>query len=382
MFRDCIVRHQTFIFSGYTYVSNDAYPTPLPITMPEPYRNYMTSLSTDTSPSNPEHNEPLSGAAGLARRSQQWLQAATINLSGDALITGALDSLGSRGVTHQTWKEADLLSDPDAKQRLIALGAEVRSKLINHEIGGALLDFGHSINGDPAQIERAKLLVQIIGQEFGTTLTVDPEKHSAFFTVSQRAEGNSKNYVGDGQNNKRPGVHNDGSGFPDRRIEFLALLCVSRAESGGVTWVVDAQRIYQALPNELKRALTERLFTRQNPYDPHSSTPLRRAIFEPVQSELFTGMAIYYHRSQTENAHAYINDLLSLRDIAILDELDDYLNDANFRVELTLQSGQVLMLNNLIRCHDRSAFTDSLEFTRHLERYWSGTLKQEPLINS
>lgn len=99
-----------------------------------------------------------------------------------------------------------------------------------------LLDLGRPLDGNPSLTGKAKLLVIIIGNKFGRTVTRNYQGTSPFFPLYHRKEGNREGYIGNGQNNNQPGVHTDGSAWREAKVDLLGLLSVRRAASHSRLW--------------------------------------------------------------------------------------------------------------------------------------------------
>lgn len=111
-------------------------------------------------------------------------------------------------------------------QDIIKLVSRIRELLSGPECGASLLDLGKSINDDIALIDRTKLLVLLIANDFGCTVTRNHLYDSPFFPIFHRKEGKGVNYIGNALSNNRPGFHTDGSAWREARIDPLGLLCV------------------------------------------------------------------------------------------------------------------------------------------------------------
>lgn len=286
-----------------------------------------------------------------------------------------VENLLSQGISFLNYAPRNDSSSPS----IDALYSNIRDLLSDEGSGVTLLDLGRPLDRDPHMTQKAQLLVVILGNKFGRTLTKNYEDKSPFFPLYHRNEGNTQGYIGNGQSNNQPGVHTDGSAWREARIDLLGLLCVQRAAKGGATIVVNALRVFEALPSGMKEFLRIKRFIRQDPFAPLRPKPVRRAIYRDVTTGFYSGLGIWYDRSRIDGGHLFAGEPLSTRDLAALDKFDEVLKDARFRYKCFLESGHILFVNNTFICHDRTPFIDNKRKTRLLYRYWAGArMKAEP----
>jgi len=295
-----------------------------------------------------------------------------VNVKDYESVSKYLDRLTAEGVGFHN--HARRVGPPNGC--LNAIISRIRELLTDEDGGVALLDLGHTLKGKPELIDRAKLLIVAMGESFGQTVTRNHLSNSVFFPVYQRKEGKGPHYVGNALSNNRPGLHTDGSAWRLARIDVLALLSIQQALIGGDTIIVNAPRVFQALPAKVQNFLCERRFIRQDPFDPDHPDPVRRSVYCQVEGGFYSGLAIRYHRSRINGGHQVKNEPLTREDVCMLDTFERLLNHRSFRLRFRLQSGHILLLNNNIICHDRTAFRDLGSKRRYLERYWAGEVYQ------
>ena len=296
-----------------------------------------------------------------------------INLQDYDVVDKYLDTLIAEGITFQN-HTAKITAPGNCLNDFIT---RIRELLIDENCGVALVDLGHTLNGRPELIDRAKLLIVAIGERLGQTVTRNHLSNSVFFPVYQRKEGKGPLYVGNALSNNRPGLHTDGSAWRRARIDVLALLSIQKGLIGGDTIIVNALKVFHALPESVQHFLCERKLIRQDPFDPDHPDPVRRSVYYQVNADFYSGLAIRYHRSRIEGGHRIKNDPLSHEDLHYLNTFERFLNRRSFQLRFRLQSGQILLVNNNIICHDRTAFRDFGRKRRYLERYWSGEPYQQ-----
>lgn len=279
-----------------------------------------------------------------------------------------LDELIAQGVTFLNL-ESDYV---EPRPVLDALTTEIRIRLSNVDLGVAILDLGTALDLKSQLLPKVRLLIVLIGNQLGRTVTRNHLGTSPFLPVYKRKEGKGDNYIGNALTSNRPGIHTDGSAWRKARVDLLALLSVSSAFFGGETILVNALRVFEALPSDLQAFLTTRSFIRQDPFDHKNLNPVRRTVYHTVKTRFYEGLGIKYHRTRIEGGHAFLREPLSKEDKLALDRLEALMQSTTFRYHFKLRSGQVLLVNNNFICHDRTRFIDLGKRKRYLERYWAG----------
>jgi len=278
-----------------------------------------------------------------------------------------LDEIIAQGVTFLNYEP-----HCTAQSGLLDLTGEIRTRLSNPEGGVAVLDLNTRMDRESELLSKKKLMVVMIGNRLGRTVTRNHLGMSPFLPVYKRKEGKGDNYIGNALTNNRPGIHTDGSAWREARVDLLALLFVSSAFFGGETILVNALRVFEGLPNELQAFLSSRSFIRQDPFDHRNRDPVRRTVFHQVSTSFYEGLSIKYHRTRIEGGHCFLGEQLSEEDKHALDKLDTLLLAKRFRYQFKLRSGQILFVNNNFICHDRTRFVVFGNRKRYLERYWAG----------
>ena len=305
--------------------------------------------------------------------SRKFPLAWTVNLQDYPTVNDCLDRL----IVNHTPATLYATNINPLKKEVAELVDQIHKLLADENCGIALIDLSHDLSDKPELVDRAKLLILAVGQRFGQTVTRNHLSASPFFPVYRRPEGKGEGYVGNALSNNRPGLHTDGSAWPEARVDLLALLGIREAFIGGETILVNALRVYDALPADVQQYLSERKFIRQDPYNPDNSNPVRRTVYHSVAAPFYEGLAIKYHRMFIENGHKLKNEPLRHEDNRMLDLFEKFLNLPPLRLRFRLHSGQILLVNNNIICHDRTTFLDFGRRRRHLERYWSGEVYSE-----
>lgn len=156
--------------------------------------------------------------------------------------------------------------------------------------------------------------------------------------------------------------------------DLIGLLCVRRARSGGATHLASSMRIYQALVDNGETAvlqLLERGFHYAYPEqlaDPAAQLGPK----VPVFSQLNGQVSCRYLRAFIELAQQRFGVVLTESQRAALDRFDELASREEMRIELHLDPGDLLLVNNYTVLHARSAFEDYAEAERRrlLLRLW------------
>jgi alpha-ketoglutarate-dependent taurine dioxygenase len=168
--------------------------------------------------------------------------------------------------------------------------------------------------------------------------------------------------------------HTDNS-FGETVVDYVGLLCLKTARSGGVSQVVSGLAVVEALRREHPGALE--VLGRPFHVDRRggfrlgeSPTVLRPAVDLGGPEPLFR-----YLRYWIEAGHEKASEPLTDAQREALDRLDAVSNRPSLRAEFSLEPGQVYFINNRWILHNRTAFEDhpEPERRRHLVRLWLET---------
>jgi alpha-ketoglutarate-dependent taurine dioxygenase len=173
--------------------------------------------------------------------------------------------------------------------------------------------------------------------------------------------------------NYESSFHTDNS-FGETVVDYVGLLCLKAARSGGVSQVVSGLAVVEALRREYPEAcetlgLPFHVDRRGGTREGEAPTVLRPVVELGGPEPLFR-----YLRYWIEAGHEKAGEPLSPDRREALDRLDEVLNRPALRAEFTLEPGQVYFINNRFILHNRTAFEDDPdpERRRHLVRLWLG----------
>jgi alpha-ketoglutarate-dependent taurine dioxygenase len=165
--------------------------------------------------------------------------------------------------------------------------------------------------------------------------------------------------------------HTDNS-FGSEPADYIGLLCMNGARSGGLSQVVSGLAVQQELLARHKGAL-ELLrqpfhIDRRGGVRPGEAPTARFPILGGNGPEL----VIRYLRYWIEVGQEKAGQPLTAEQVRALDTLDRVAAEPRLRVEFTLRPGEMLFVNNRWILHNRTAFEDfeEPERKRHYVRLW------------
>lgn len=165
--------------------------------------------------------------------------------------------------------------------------------------------------------------------------------------------------------------HTDAS-FEDDVVDYVGLLCLQTARSGGLSQLVSGYAVARELasfePGVL--AVLARAFhvDRRGGVRPGEAVTATR----PVVERGGEGLLYRYLRAWIEFGHDKAGVPLTPAQAHALDTLDETLGRADLRAEFMLRPGEMLFINNRWLLHNRTAFEDyhEPERKRHYLRLW------------
>jgi alpha-ketoglutarate-dependent taurine dioxygenase len=165
--------------------------------------------------------------------------------------------------------------------------------------------------------------------------------------------------------------HTDNS-FGDSVVDYVGLLCLKTAKSGGVSQNVSGYAAVDVLRREHPEALevvSQPLHVdRRGGFREGESPTVLRPVIAWHEGEL----VLRYLRYWIEAGHEKVQQPLTSEQRRALDVLDAVLARPNLRVEFSLKPGDMYFINNRWILHNRTSFVDypELERRRHLVRLW------------
>ncbi len=165
--------------------------------------------------------------------------------------------------------------------------------------------------------------------------------------------------------------HTDNS-FGDEILDYVGLLCLKTAKSGGISQNVSGLAAVEVLRKEhpdVLEILSQPLHVDRRGGTREGEAP---TVLRPVIAWDEDELTLRYLRYWIEAGHEKVNQPLTAAQRRALDVLDDVLKRSALQVNFALEPGQMYFINNRWILHNRTAFVDhpELEQRRHLVRLW------------
>jgi hypothetical protein len=196
---------------------------------------------------------------------------------------------------------------------------------------------------------------------------------------SQNAKGHLLGHIYDlgGNSATDPTIRNyataERQNFHIDRSDIVALLCLRRAKSGGLSALASSMAIHNAMA-ERRPDLLERLY-RPFPTDRRGEVPPGKAPF--YEAPVFNGhdgkLSVLYSRLHIGSAQRFPEARrLTPEDFEALDMLGELAADPEFRLDMSFMPGDIQFLHNHTILHARTGYEDwpEIERKRHLLRLW------------
>jgi Taurine catabolism dioxygenase TauD, TfdA family len=196
---------------------------------------------------------------------------------------------------------------------------------------------------------------------------------------SQNAKGHLLGHVYDlgGRSETNPLIRSyataERQNFHIDRCDVVALLCLRRAKSGGLSAIVSSMTLHNVMAAR-RPDLLERLY-QAFPVDRRGEVPEGKAPFyeAPVFNEYAGTLSVLYSRLHIGSSQRFPEARrLTAEDIEALDMLAELAGDPDLRLDMTFMPGDVQFLHNHTILHARTAYEDwpEVERKRHLLRLW------------
>jgi hypothetical protein len=164
--------------------------------------------------------------------------------------------------------------------------------------------------------------------------------------------------------------HNDNA-YNQSPPDYVGLLCLRQAQSGGHSRVVSFHTVYNTLleqyPDQLPRLCQPFWFDRQREYRPGES-----AIFAAPVFENGTELKARFSVHQITGGYALLGEPIDSAGAAAIAAILDIFEDDRLSIDFDLEPGQIQFVHNRTLGHSRTAFVDhpDPERKRHLVRLW------------
>ena len=208
-----------------------------------------------------------------------------------------------------------------------------------------------------------------LGHHFGIPGAQNPEGDLLGHVRDQRTGGDVRYY----RTNKELAVHTDAA-------DFVGLLCLQKAKSGGLSRIASSVAVF----NELLRAKPQLVPLLFEPwwFDTKGEGGLRAFPIPPCRfsnGELRTFWQSDYFRTVDRIEHV---PKMSAQLQELLDTYDGIANSPAFHLDMDLEPGDVQLISNHTILHARTGYEDwpEPERRRHLLRLWISIPEPQPLI--
>jgi alpha-ketoglutarate-dependent taurine dioxygenase len=171
--------------------------------------------------------------------------------------------------------------------------------------------------------------------------------------------------------NAESSFHTDNS-FGETVVDYVGLLCLNTARSGGLSQVASGVAAY----HELRESHPELLEVLCRPFHVDRRGGVRPGEAPTVQVPVIEvrpdGLLFRYLRYWIEAGHQKAGVPLTAQQVRAMDALDGVFRRPALRAEFDLRPGDLYFLNNRWLLHNRTAFEDhpEPERRRHLVRLW------------
>ena len=196
---------------------------------------------------------------------------------------------------------------------------------------------------------------------------------------SQNAKGHLLGHVYDlgGSSATDPTIRSyataEAQNFHIDRCDVVALLCLRRARSGGLSAIASSMAVHNVMLSR-RPDLLERLY-QPFPVDRRGEVPVGKAPFyeAPVFNPHDGSVSVLYSRLHIGSSQRFPEARrLTSEDIQALDMFGALAGDDELRLDMTFMPGDIQFLHNHTILHARTAYEDwpEPERRRHLLRLW------------
>lgn len=173
------------------------------------------------------------------------------------------------------------------------------------------------------------------------------------------------------QTNMEQFFHNDNS-YNTTQPEYVALLCVRPAQTGGVSQVISFYTLHNALlrahQEVVPRLYQPFWFDRQAEYLPGEPAVLSAPIFSAINGRLKVRLGLF----QAQSGYTMMNETMDEAGAAAIAAMKKVFADEALRFDFVMERGQIQYANNLETGHRRTVFEDPPESPtkRLMVRLW------------
>lgn len=165
--------------------------------------------------------------------------------------------------------------------------------------------------------------------------------------------------------------HNDNA-YNRVMPEYVGLLCLQMAKSGGLSRVMSFYTAHNALlerfPDRLQRLYQPFIFDRQKEHFPEEPPTFEAPVFEYDGKTLLARLGLH----QVRNGYAMRGQPMDPETKGSIEALDQVFADTTLTFDFMMERGQMQFVNNRQIGHSRTQFEDheAPEARRHMVRLW------------
>ena len=243
--------------------------------------------------------------------------------------------------------------------------------LLNSIVEYSLKEFGLFLLRTPHLLSKEATLE--FTKKFGTPVNQSPEEAYIFEVKNEGLDFNHPKFRGPSSNH--------GLTFHTDRCDIIVFHCIRQAAEGGINQLVHADTLYKILQQESPEALEvleSSFFYKKHNADPaHPFSTYELPVFDSAENNRAITLMTYLIEKADKDP-----DLpnLTVKQREALDLLQEICKRPENQLEIKLQPGDFLFLNNVKMLHSRTAFKDSsdprLYYRIWLSVPWSQQLPQ------
>ena len=296
--------------------------------------------------------------------------AATLDVSSNWYYPAAANLPGALDDLVQTWRKAprpvtEMILSAEARAACADMARPVLAALESGR-GFAIID---RVPLDRYSDDEAQVIYWLVGQALGQPFEQNVQ---GTLLYDVRDTGQSVEYGARfSVTNAETWYHTDNS-FGNEVLDYVGLLCLKTAKSGGVNQVVSAYTI----ANELRDKHSDVLEILSQPFHIERRGGVRPGegptSFVPIMERTGPEVVVRYLRYWVEAGHKKVEQPLTPAQLRALDVLDSVAGRRDLVAEFSLKPGEMFFINNRWILHNRTAFEDhpEPERRRHYVRLW------------
>ena len=203
-------------------------------------------------------------------------------------------------------------------------------------------------------IDFSKVFKKIRKQDSKGNIILEIKPNEKKIKIFKKKRKNIKSILRYHQTNLGGSIHSDGPQL-NNSPKYIVMACEQNAITGGDTILVNTKKIFEYLKkknNFSLNILTKKFYFERRGFRNKNQNVFRKPIFSNIKNKFI----FRYLRDYIEKGFELKKKSLSFEQKKSLDDLDILLSKKKFSYKFKLSSGDLLILNNHILAHGRSAF--------------------------